>query len=129
MKIETILNFQESISPPKTSVLTKYNIRSTPNTKILSNLFSLKSTAPTIDFVQVDFNSSTAWGGETFCTDKEIYVTDVVGKKYVYLSSNLISIELMLFNETVFSHKKGTPTKFQGHLSIFLISVLSDLFK
>ena len=35
--------------------------------------------APSVGFVQVDFNSSAEWEGQTFCADKEIYVTDADG--------------------------------------------------
>ena len=37
--------------------------------------------APLIDFVQVDFNSTVEWEGQTFCVDKEIYVTDADGNE------------------------------------------------
>ena len=53
----------------------------------------LKFTAPYIDFVQVDFNSTAEWGGETFCADKEIYVMNVAGNnKYVIMSFESLNI-------------------------------------
>ena len=36
-------------------------------------------TAPTIDFVQVDYNSTAEWEGQTFCEDKEVFVMDANG--------------------------------------------------
>ena len=47
---------------------------------------------PLIDFVQVDFNSSAEWGGQMFCADKEIYVTDANrNNKYVNIIESCIS--------------------------------------
>ena len=40
-------------------------------------------TAPLVDFVQVDVNSSMFWGGRRFCPDKELYLVDANNdKKY-----------------------------------------------
>ena len=54
--------------------------------KINLNIFP---TAPLVDFVQVDFNSTVEWEGRTFCEDKDVFVMDTNGdSKYVkiYLS-------------------------------------------
>ena len=42
--------------------------------------------APLVDFVQIDFNSSDNWEGQTFCEDKEVFVMDANGdSKYVII--------------------------------------------
>ena len=38
-------------------------------------------TAPLIDFVQVDWNSTEFWDGMNFCADKEVYAFDANGNK------------------------------------------------
>ena len=64
-------------------------MRKSAGNNLTGNIFFilLNPTAPYIDFVQVDFNSTAEWGGETFCADKEIYVADADGNnKYVIMT-------------------------------------------